>query len=253
MAKTPAYIITTVDDARVDARTEGKAADKRARQLTEETGIVHRVYTPTGKLRLETEVIEDVQALDDVPAVDIHEDLYDAEGAEVVEDEEPAAEVEDVQDADADEPAEEADDAEDVQDEPAEDEAQDAAEEDEPAEVEETEEEKEEVVITPAMSLSYATLQTQLTDDDPDVRAAAKTEWQRRLDIYKLATRAKDPAERIPGPAMAAALEMGTTQDGRTRAALVKRGLAEKGEDGTFTVTDAGRKALAAAVKAVAV
>ncbi|WP_128378518.1 hypothetical protein [Streptomyces cavernae] len=91
----------------------------------------------------------------------------------------------------------------------------------------------------------------QLADDAETIREAAKAEWARRLEIYKKRTNAKDPAERIVSPAMAAALELGETTDGRTRAALAKRGLVVAGDGLAFTVNEAGRKALVAAVAAL--
>ncbi|MFF2364600.1 hypothetical protein ACFVU0_18125 [Streptomyces sp. NPDC058122] len=51
---------------------------------------------------------------------------------------------------------------------------------------------------------------------------------------------------------MATALETGQTEDGRTQASLAKRGLINVAEDKTFTVNDAGKAALAAAVAAIA-
>src|SRR5690606_956095 len=99
---------------------------------------------------------------------------------------------------------------------------------------------------------SYASVMDRLTSDDEDERQGAADEWARRLEIYREASRAKDPAERIVGPKMAAALEMGSTDDGRTRAALVRRGLAQAGEGDALIVNEAGRKALKAALAAVA-
>jgi hypothetical protein len=198
MAKTPAYTITTADDVQVDARTEGKAADKLAAKLTAETGLVHRVYTPTGKLRLETEVVEPAPA-EDVQALDFHDVIAEVI-AEAAEDDAAAVTVREMT-----------------------------------------------IVVT-----SFAEVMAQLKADDETVRANAEAEWAHRLEIYKKRTNAKNPAERIVGPAMAAALERGETTDGRTVASLAKRGLVARGEGLTFTVNEAGRAALAAAVEAVA-
>ncbi|MGW7504432.1 hypothetical protein ACWGIR_23265, partial [Streptomyces albidoflavus] len=147
----------------------------------------------------------------------------DAEDAEEVADAEDAEEVADAEDA---EEVADAEDAEEVAD--AED------------------------VAAPLRGVPYAIVLAQLSDTDSAVREAAKAEWDRRLAIYREASNDKDPAKRIVGPAMAAALEAEGSQDGRTRAALVRRGLAERGEGTALVVNEAGRKALAAAQAAVA-
>jgi hypothetical protein len=221
MAKTPAYTITTTDDTKVDERTEGKAADKLAQKLTAETGLVHRVYTPTGKLRLETEVVEPAPA-DEVPSVDISE-VPEAAPVEA----EAEAEVEEVVEAEVE--------AEEVEEAP----------ETAPVEV------REMNIVVPRDFVSYATLMDLLKNDDDAVREDAASEWAFRLEVYKRRTNAKDASKRIVGPAMAAALERGETTDGRTIASLAKRGLVERGEGLAFTVNEAGRAALAAAVAAV--
>jgi hypothetical protein len=244
MAKTPAYVITTADDTKVAERTEGKAADKLALKLANETGLVHRVYTPTGKLRLTTEIFEfspadevdDVPA-DEVPTVDINEgDEVEpvAEDADETETDEPAAEVE-VEAA----PVEVAEVVEVVEEAAGEPEADE-------------DETGEDAPRSELADASYAHVQGLLKAEDEATRTAAKAEWARRLDIYREASRDKDASKRIVGPAMAAALERGETTDGRTRAALIKRGLADAGDGLAFTVNAAGRAARDAAVAVLA-
>lgn len=97
-------------------------------------------------------------------------------------------------------------------------------------------------------SLPFHQVMTARKSNDPGEAVVAKAEWTRRLEIYREASRAKDPAQYIVGPAMAAALELGASEDGRTIAAVVRRGLAERGEGKTLIVNDEGRAALAAAV-----
>ena len=223
MSKTPAYAITTADDVVVATRTEGKAADKLARKLTDEAGQVHRVYTPTGRLRLETEVTElAVAAPTDGMAEEVDEDAFTSLLAECL-----------AEQAEQDEPEVEAE--PEVEDEPE-------------VEAEQAEPEAEdEPEVTP-----YHVVMAQLEDKDEDVRQAAEAEWMRRQEIYGATTRQSDPGKKLVGPKMAAALETGTTTDGRTRAALARRGLIDVHADRTFTITQAGRGALAAAVAAVA-
>ncbi|MFE7965375.1 hypothetical protein ACFU0X_20465 [Streptomyces cellulosae] len=196
------YTVKTVTGETVDTRTEGKAADKLARRLADETGVAHIVYTPTGRVRLEVEVqADDVQELAVEPVTvetltaevdaDAFADLLLAECEAVIE--------------------------------------------------------VREVAVA-----SYASVMDRLTSDDADEKAGAVEEWERRLAIYKEASRAADPADRIVGPKMAAALERGATDDGRTRAALIRRGLAQAGEGNALIVNEAGRKALEDALAAVA-
>ncbi|RZF02675.1 hypothetical protein [Streptomyces albidoflavus] len=212
MNTTTTYTITTAADVLVATRTAGKAADKLAAKLTEETGQVHRVYTPTGKLRLETEV--EMNLVAEAAPVELAEEVTDEAFDALLLDCLAEAAVEK------------------------------AVEEDTEAAAEEVEEEAE--------VASYSTVLAQLSDTDPAVREAAKAEWARRLEIYRDASRDKDPAKRIVGPAMAAALEAGGTTDGRTRAALIRRGLATAGEGATLLVNAAGHKAAAAALTAIA-
>jgi hypothetical protein len=269
--KKPAYTITAADDTVVDARTERPAAIKRADALTEETGLVHRVYTPGGKPVHETEVIEPAPA-DDIPSVDISELIEEVieeaeteagpvteedvnapvteedEGTEdVTEDVEVAEPVtETVEDTDEEEtePSTVEDEvAEVVAEEVAEDGGEDAAED---GEGELAEDEGESWALLP-----YATVMDRLNDSDAQVSAAATAEWERRLTIYRELTNHKDATKRIVGPAMAAALELGKTADGRTRAALKRRGLIQPGEGQDFTVNDAGQAALTAALTAI--
>lgn len=263
--KTPSYRITTADDSLVDNRTERPAAIKRADKLTEQTGLVHRVYTPGGKLVHETEVIEPAPA-DEVPSVDITEaEEVTPEASPIVVREMTIVDVEDEDDVeDSDEDDEDASEETvapvteepsapivvremtvvDVEDDDVEDEPE-AEEADEDAPEEEAEEATE-----AGEFVSYATVMDQLKAKDEALRTAAKTEWERRLEIYRAATNAKDTSKRIVGPGMAAALERGATTDGRTRAALIRRGLVEPGDDLAFTINEAGRAALAAAIAA---
>ncbi|WP_128378537.1 hypothetical protein [Streptomyces cavernae] len=244
MATKTIYTITTADDTKVDVRSEGKAADKLADKLTADTGLVHRVYTPTGKLRYETEVVEAAPA-DDVPAVDINEAIEEV----LAEDEETetAEGIDEAPESEADEVAEE-DVTEAVEDVEG---VEEAAAEVADAAVEPAAGEGDEEAPAAKGFVSYATLMDLLKSDDETVRNDAKAKWDFRLEVYKKRTVAKDPAERIVGPAMAAALELGETTDGRTRASLAKRGLIEVAEDKTFTVLPAGKAALAAAIAAV--
>ncbi|MGW7504431.1 hypothetical protein ACWGIR_23260 [Streptomyces albidoflavus] len=208
MNTTTTYTITTAADVLVATRTAGKAADKLAAKLTEETGQVHRVYTPTGKLRLETEV--EMNLVAEAAPVELAEEVTDEAFDALLLDCLAEAAVEKA----------------------VEEDTETAAEENEVA--------------------SYSTVLAQLSDTDSAVREAAKAEWARRLEIYREASRDKDPAKRIVGPAMAAALEAGGTTDGRTRAALIRRGLATAGEGATLLVNAAGHKAAAAALTAIA-
>ncbi|MFE7965374.1 hypothetical protein ACFU0X_20460 [Streptomyces cellulosae] len=98
----------------------------------------------------------------------------------------------------------------------------------------------------------YSVVYARMTDGTEAEQAEARAEWERRLEVYKEASRAKDPSERIVGPKMAVALELGAIDDGRTRAALIRRGLAQAGEGEMLIVSEAGHKALKAALVAVA-
>lgn len=226
MAKTPSYRIVTIDTRTpVDSRTDRKAAVKQADKLAAENGVAYQVLTPGGKLVHETEA----------PAAP--EPVEETETVEVIEEEAPAG-------AETDETVEVTDQTE-------------VEAEEEPVEVAEpvVETAVEELETGPqeaAEVAPYWVVMEQRKDSDPAVAAAAKTEWERRLTIYREASRAKDVSKHIVGPAMAAALEKGESHDGRTRAALIKRGLCEQGMGVALEINEAGRMALGAALAAVA-